>query len=51
MQCLDILMETQNEKDNAVSGGITALYKKAIKGRFNKRPFSYNENLNLFEQR
>ena len=45
------------ESTNVVEGhsagkmGLTALFKKAVKGRFKKRPFSYNENLNLFEQR
>ena len=50
MNCLEILYETikNEEKKNQQSMGISALYRKAVKGRFKKRPFSFNENLNLF---
>jgi hypothetical protein len=53
MNCLEILYETTKieDKKNQQSLGISALFRKAVKGRFKKRPFSFNENLNLFQQR
>ena len=55
LNCFEILNETskidEKKGQNLQSFGIANLYKKAVKGRFKKRPFCFNENQNLFEQR
>jgi hypothetical protein len=53
MNCFEILSELEklDDEKRGDNMGISALFKKAVKGRFKKRPFSYNETLNLFQQR
>ena len=45
-QCLDVLTEITNKDANDKLKG---LYRQAIKGRFKKRPFAYNNLLNILE--
>ena len=45
-QCLDILTELSGEKGSDKLNGI---YRQAVKGRFKKRPLSYNYILNILE--
>ena len=42
--CIEIFVDTENEKP-------TTLYKKGKKGIFHSRPFAYNANENIYEQR
>lgn len=42
--CVEILVDTESEK-------ATTLYEKGKKGVFRSRPFSYNPEKNMYEQR